>query len=624
MANEVQEIKSRLSVEEVIGEYVPLTKAGTNFKACCPFHSEKSPSFMISPQKQIWHCFGCGEGGDIFTFIEKIENVDFAESLRILAKKAGVVLRKSNPKLRSEKNLLMEITAWAQKYFYTQLLKNRQAELAKDYLKNRDITKQSVVDFGIGYSLSGWDALLSFLKSRKFKEVDIEKTGLIIKKDRGGYYDRFRERVIFPIRNVNGEVIGFGGRILKKDEKSAKYINSPQSLIYNKSQVVYGLYEAKQAIKEKGFVIVVEGYMDVIMNHQVGIKNVIASSGTAFTREQIQLLKRYTDTLLFCFDADAAGQAALLRGIDAALLQGMKIKVISIPQGYGKDPDECIKKNVDVWKQSIQDAVPIVQYYITKKLSDLRTKSPAEQSERVRFILEILQKVQDSIEQSYWLQEVSRRSGLEIHILQEQLREIGNGLPLQKDQAKKDVHRQSAVQPVAEENEQMALYKQLFSLIILIPQAVGYIEEHLEARMIMHELYQALYKSLINFYNSREQIVPTLNDGTFDYLKLVDFTSEPHQPDEEFTRILKNIGKDRLQQAFDRLALQAQDHYIGVSQDELRYELKLLLHRIKELYVKVRIDDISQELEKEHDVDKITQLSQEFNLLMNYVKEKND
>lgn len=623
MANEVQEIKNKLSVEDVLGDYIQLKKAGVNYKACCPFHNEKTPSLMVSPQKQVWHCFGCGEGGDIFTFVQNIENIEFAESLRILAKKAGVVLRKSNPKLRNEKNTLIEISGLAQKFFQAQLFKNAKAEHAKAYIKERGITKESVVQFGIGYSLESWDALLRFLSSRKFKYEAIEKAGLVIKKDRGGYYDRFRDRLMFPIRNVNGEVIGFGGRVLKKDEKSAKYINSPQSLIYNKSEVVYGLYEGKAGIRQNGAAIVVEGYMDVIMNHQVGVTNVVASSGTAFTKEQIQLLKRYTDTLLFCFDTDQAGQAALLRGIDLALAHGMKIRVIIIPDGYGKDPDDCIKKDPDVWKKAITDAVPIIEYYLHKTLQGFRKRSIEDQSADIKFLLEMIQKVPDVIEQTSWIHELSRKVNIESSILQERMKTLRTEQG-QEGGTQSRSAQQSKAEPVVkariqkQEDEHISLYKQLFAIFVVKPQTFTYLNEHIAVQAFKNDFFAAIYKLLVKFYNTNNHVLPVTNDGTFDYQKFIHwvYTEPHHREDEEFTVILKNTDKKALYTSFERLLLQAQSMYAELSFEGLQRELQIIVQRIISLYTSTRIEEISQALDTESDPDKIKQLSKEFNDLL--------
>ena len=335
----IDEIKNRLDIVEVVQGYIKLKKAGKDYKALCPFHKEKNPSFFVSPSKQIWHCFGsCGEGGDIFKFVMKIEGVEFADALRTLARKAGVVLRKQDPQVQSQRNILYQICEEASEFFQGELQKNNQV---LEYLKNRGLKLQTIKDFKIGYASNSWDALYNHLTELGFEKDDVEKAGLLVKKEgTNKYYDRFRSRIMFPIADLNGQIVGFSGRIYgKEDEKTAKYVNIPETLIYNKSRIIYGLDKAKLEIRKKDQAILVEGQMDLIMTHQTGTKNAVAVSGTALTPDHLQILKRYTENLVFCFDADTGGESATKRAIATAQQFDFNIKVALLPRDK-KDPAE--------------------------------------------------------------------------------------------------------------------------------------------------------------------------------------------------------------------------------------------------------------------------------------------
>ena len=320
MPNDVDQIKSRLDVVDVIGEYVSLKQSGQNWKGLCPFHGEKTPSFMVHREKQIWHCFGCGLGGDIFEFIEKFENVDFPEALEILARKAGVELsREVQPGASNKRTRLFQLLSEAVN-FYQEQLKSDPGSSARQYLASRGVTAESISSFALGYAPAEWDKLANYLRNKGFSLEELIAAGVALKSERGpGIYDRFRDRLLFPIFDVQDRPVGFGGRTLDPGAREAKYINSSQGPVYNKSTILYNLNLAKEHIRSAGYALLVEGYMDVVGCVQAGIKNVVATSGTALTQEQVKLLKRYCNEIRLCFDADLAGQSASERGIDLAL-----------------------------------------------------------------------------------------------------------------------------------------------------------------------------------------------------------------------------------------------------------------------------------------------------------------
>jgi len=425
----VDEVKERLDIVDVISGYVSLKKAGRSFKGLCPFHAEKTPSFIVFPDTQSWHCFGaCGTGGDVFSFIMKRENIEFGEALQLLAKRAGVELAPRGPAETAEekrKERLREINTAAAQYFHNLLLQSREGARAKEYLGRREMASETINAFQLGYALDAWEALKGHLVGRGYKVTDILAAGLIVKREGGGHYDRFRGRLIFPIRDVRGRVIGFGGRVL--DDGLPKYLNSPQTPLFNKSSVLYGIDLAKGAIRRENMAVIVEGYMDVLMAHQHGMANVVASMGTALTEAQLRLLKRLTKKFTLALDADAAGDQATLRGLALAretldrqivpvpTSRGLisyegrldaEIRIITLPEG--KDPDEVIRENPDRWNELVQAALPVVDYYFEALTSDLDLTSAKGKSEAVRRLLPIIREITDSTEQTHYVQKLSR------------------------------------------------------------------------------------------------------------------------------------------------------------------------------------------------------------------------
>ncbi|AOT68505.1 DNA primase [Geosporobacter ferrireducens] len=403
----IEEIRNRSDIVEAVSKYVNLKKAGSNYKGLCPFHHEKTPSFIVSEEKQLYHCFGCGEGGDIINFIMKMENLDFIDAVTTLGEKAGIRIEEASSKEEKKefenRNRIYEMNREAALFFYSNLIKKENKGL--EYLKERKVDLSTIKKFGLGYAENQWEALNNYLLKKGYTQEMILSAGLVLKRNqKDGCYDRFRNRIIFPIINTTGKVIGFGGRAL--GDEQPKYLNSPETSVFNKGRNLYGLNTAKKVLGKEKRMIVVEGYMDVISLSQRGISNVVASLGTALTKEQAALLKRYTDEVYIAYDGDSAGQAAALRGLEVLGEAGCDVKVVIFTQG--KDPDEIItKKGKKVFLDELEGALSLIDYKITlvKKENDLTTIEG-----RIKFvkaIAEIIKQLKSPVEVDAYIKKIS-------------------------------------------------------------------------------------------------------------------------------------------------------------------------------------------------------------------------
>ena len=420
--DEIAQIKDRLDILEIISSYLTVKKAGVNYKALCPFHTEKTPSFMISPERQTYKCFGCNEFGDIFTFIEKMEGVDFYNALKILADRAGVKLSPKSIRHNDrdyqpdQTTKLFEINDWAAKVYNKILTDHPKAATARQYLEKRGLSLETIEEFKIGYAPSSWDFLIKFLSMKKYDNKEIFKAGLLVQRQGGdGFYDRFRGRITFPINNIMGACVGFTTRLLDDNPNppagGAKYINSAESPIYKKSKIIYGLDKAKMAIKDANLAIVVEGNMDVIACHQAGFKNVVASSGTALTIDQLKILTRYSPDIAFSFDSDNAGQAAMKKAVALALQNDVSTKIISLPLAY-KDPDEAISANPKHWSDAVEKAKPALEYWIDLLIKNAKTLEVSTKKNIAREILPIIKIIYSDIEKEHYIKYLSMRLGI--------------------------------------------------------------------------------------------------------------------------------------------------------------------------------------------------------------------
>jgi DNA primase len=435
MNSPVQKIKERLSIEEVISSYLKLEKSGVNFKAKCPFHNEKTPSFFVSPGRNSFYCFGCGAKGDIFTFVEEFEGLDFKGALKLLANRAGVVLEQFNPEAESEKERLYRAMEVATEFFSENLLTN---EKGLAYLKARGLTEHSIKDFRIGFVKNDWRELYNYLSKKGFSDTDLEKAGLV-KKTEKGYYDRFRGRIMFPIADSSGRIIAFSGRLFEDDGKSAKYLNSPETPIFNKSSVLYGLDKAKDSIRKNNFSILVEGQFDLVLSHQAGFRNTVATSGTAltdatFSKENVVsnlgLIRRISGNLVLAFDADKAGINASLRASKIALSLGMDVKVASLPEGV--DPADLIsgkysapeKGGTEAWREAIRNAKHVIEFLLDKILSQNQKDSRYLGREIKERVLPYVAALDSAIEQMHFLKKISERAQIPESALENDLKKV--------------------------------------------------------------------------------------------------------------------------------------------------------------------------------------------------------
>lgn len=417
--NILDDILSKIDIAELISGYLPLKRAGRNFKALCPFHQEKTPSFMVNPQRQIYHCFGCGAGGNAFSFLMQYEHMEFPEAVEVLARRAGVVLPQDNSQSKDNNtiSLIYKINEWASLY-YQSLLNSPAGAVGRDYLHKRGIKQDMQSLFRLGLSLNKPDGLINYIreKHRQVSVALLEKVGLIISRQEGGYFDRFRNRIIFPIFDVKNRVVAFGGRLLGDDANLAKYINSPETPVYVKGRFLYGLNFSQEAIRQKDCAVVVEGYLDFLTPYQAGLKNIVASLGTSLTVEQIRLLKRYTHNVVMVYDSDQAGQAACLRSLDMFIEDQMNVKVAVLPPNF--DPDLFVRQfGIEAFQEKIRTAWNLFDYKmnILNQAYDINT--PEGKASLAQEMLASLNKFKDAILQSEYLKRLSQ----ELNIREEAL-----------------------------------------------------------------------------------------------------------------------------------------------------------------------------------------------------------
>jgi len=583
MGSNTEEIKQRLDLADLIQEYVKLTPAGGNFKARCPFHNEKTPSFMVSPEKQIWHCFGCGLGGDHFEFIKKIEGIEFPEALRILAQKANVTLDFHNPEVHSHKTKLVDIGAEIASFWHQKLKTDASAEVIRKYLEERKVGQQSIDEFMLGYSADSWDEVIKFLQNKGYSLLEISQAGLSVPGNQNRPYDRFRGRLMFPIRNVHGNVVGFGARKMKEEDTGGKYINSPQSDIYNKSEILYNLDQAKMEIKRLDYAILVEGYMDVLACHKAGTKNVVAVSGTSLTEGQIRLLKRYTQNVMIAFDADVAGTLANLRGIDLAWQSGLNVKVIHLPQG--KDPDDLIKASAEEWRQLVGKADNFMDYIFIVTLENLDLTRVDHKKKAAQKLLKVIAKLGDEVERSHYLNKLAKKLGVDEESLKKVLARLKN-----KDQARPITAETQLKAPAI--NRDKVLAERFLSLLFKFPKQIPLISQQIEPEIVAENLSQEVYKKLIIYYNNKQSFA--------------------------FEEFIKEFPKER-ESFLNKLMLIAETDETQEDPLIIKQELGQVINRLKKNYFNIKLQALNLDIaqaERQSNQGRMNELSGDFSKIL--------
>lgn len=570
---DTQVIKDRLDIVQIIGEYITVKKAGTNWKANCPFHHEKSPSFMVHQDKQIWHCFGCGKGGDVFSFVQEIEGMDFPEVLKLLAKRAGVEI--ATYKSDTDNGLrarLLEINSTAAYFFHRMLLDMEVSQAAREYLERRQVKPETTIDWQIGFVPDQWELLTKYLVKKGYALEDMVTAGLTIKREGAdvqtgkGYYDRFRGRIMFPISDAHGNIVGFTGRVLVETETSGgKYVNTPQSPLYDKSRVLYGINKAKTAIKSKDLAVLVEGQMDVVACHQAGMANVVAASGTALTIEQIKLIKRYTSNIAMAFDADAAGQNAGKRGISIAMEEGMNIRVIQIPVGFAKDADECLKKDAAVWFKAVEGAKGVMDWYFAVTLFGLNRTDPKKKQEAVSILLAEIARVPYAVERDEWVKRLADELSIEVSILRSELKKSNTTI---KPIAKLNTPVTTVIPIPQSLLDQFG--QEFWSLLLKYPQEYGKLHEKLKPGYFEDGALRSLYETAESFYNKDTQL--------------------------DLDALRHYYHKEGLENSIDILLLRPYKNFDEINPAEAGKELQTIVERLKDEWRKRRGKEIAREL----------------------------
>ncbi len=572
--DDLELIKQKLNIVEFIQEYLPLKKAGVNYKANCPFHQERTPSFMVSPERGIFHCFGCGIGGDIFKFLMEKEGIEFKEALELLAKKAGVVLKHT----RQEKNsldILFEINLKAAQFFSYMLLEHPLGKPALDYLKKRGLTEETIKLFGLGYAPLNWESLSKFLKKRGFLEKDLVDVGLSIP-SRKGCYDRFRGRVMFPLINSKDQIIGFAGRVLGKGEP--KYINSPQTQIFDKSKFLFGFNLAKSSIRQKKEAIIVEGEMDMITSFQSGIKNIVSSKGTALTEKQVELLQKNAESISLCFDADLAGDSASRRGIDLADKAGLNIKVIQIKDA--KDPAELCLKDPEKWKEAIEKAISIYDYYLNSVTLRFNPKSATGKKSIFAELIPIWSTISDSMIKEHYIQKLASMLQVKDELVRNELK---TNTPKHPNIPNLQVLEKGKDDKIDSPDRRKLLEEYLVTLILHLPSSITYIPNFPETLFTKEDLKQ-VYVLLVL------------------YLDQISFKGKSFKIS-EFIKFVPGELVDQI----DKLYLISIDEKLE-NHTAWQKELDLVISELKKMLIKASLEKLSLEIKQAQSFEKLDTL----------------
>ncbi|MFZ5392083.1 MAG: DNA primase [Patescibacteria group bacterium] len=568
--NEIEEIKQRLDVVELAKNYMTLRQAGRNFKAVCPLHNEKTPSLMVSPDKQIWHCFGCGAGGDIFALVQKMEGLDFYESLKILAEKAGVEL-KQNPgykKFKQEAERLTDINTLAAEFYYQAFKLSKIGVVAREYVKKRGLDEATINKFKIGYAPDLWDALVNFLKSRGKSEQEMQTVGLVSRTKKNTVVDRFRQRLMFPIWDQNNIIVGFTGRVLR-EEDNPKYLNTAATKLFDKSKIWYGLNFAKEKIKNKNEVIVCEGQMDVIACHQAGYDQAVCSSGTAVSVLQLKLLKRWTENIVLAFDKDQAGLLAGYRLTGLALAAGLKVKIIDM--GEYKDPDEMIRADKSKWEESLKGAKDFVDYYIDA--FSLNSGDVKQKQDLADKIIPLVDQVEDEVGKGHYLGWLADKLGVDSRFVLEKYEkwQKKNEADLVKKAGKEEKNKQRTIDLADPRLRLLGLFLAFWNNL------------RDERKYLPSDISSVKLKEIVTYLQAKKE------NSDFDWSELAGF-------DEKVVIDLR------------KLVLVIEKEYQDLDEELIKNEVKLLLTRIEAIGYerkKEELENMISEAEKTGEREKV-------------------
>ncbi len=627
-------------VEEVIGDFVQLKRAGSNLKGLSPFSDEKSPSFMVSPVKQIWKDFSSGKGGNAVTFVMEHEHFSFPEAIKYLAKKYNIEIEETEQTIEdvaeaNEKESMYLVSEYAQKFFQNTMLNTDEGKsIGLSYFKERGFTSETIKKFGLGYSPETWDAFTKEALGQGYKLDYIEKVGLTILREDGRHFDRFKGRVMFPIQSMSGRVLGFGGRILTSDKKAAKYLNSPESEIYHKSKVLYGIFHAKQAIAKLDNCFLCEGYTDVIQMHQAGIENVVSSSGTALTPDQIRLINRLTKNITVLFDGDAAGLRASIRGIDLILEEGMNVKVCTFPDG--DDPDSFAKKTPqeELLKYLDENAMDFIQFKASLLMKDAKN-DPIKKAELIRDMVMSISKIPDRIKREIYVQECSRIMDISEEVLFNTLAQLVQkdiskaGEKLKQDQKAFEVHKNENVSVNVKVDVLYELERKIIEILLLY----GNNEEDFEDFLLksndegeLHEVKEVnKYKVFQRIYLSLHEDEVELANPIFKaiYNDLIQYFNEAEKF--EIEQYLMRLSPELSQEVTtilmddERVALhnwEAKQIYVKQKDQTIGQYVSETILSLRWFLVNKIIDEIKTSISPEMDADNSDNLS----MVMDYSK----
>ena len=602
--NKIEEIRSAANIVDIISEYVPLRKRGRNFLGLCPFHSEKTPSFTVNEEKQIYHCFGCHAGGNVYKFLMEYEKISFVEAVQDLAKRMGITLEFDENVIeekQSEQEVLYDINTLAARYFSDNLLNSAEGEIGREYFNKRKIRLQTLRAFGLGYSLNGWE---NFIEYAKEKKIDLEKAvqlGLIGRNNDGRLFDKFSGRIIFPIFSPNGRVVAFAGRILENREGTAKYLNSPESLIYTKGKILYGLSFAKDEIRRQDKAILVEGYMDLISLYQSGIKNVVAVSGTALTEDQVLLLSRYTKNAVLLFDADTAGIKASMRSIELLLRRDMEIKIVSLPSG--EDPDSYVNNyGKEKFEELIRYAQNFIEYQSAYYESLGMFEDPAKTSEAIRDLVKPAALINDELKRALLIKSIAKKFNLREKLLE---KELDNALQQTKKQEKLETDRKlkeeaktdSIIKDKSVPEHIFLLEKDIIKVLLEDnPEIAPLILNNVSEEEFVFQFHKLIITVIKNLYNSEKEI--TVNN----------LLSEINDV------IIQNYIRDLILEKYS-VSKKLEDLYPGPSKNDI------LLKETKDMINKFKVLKLLMELKSNESYLKNTDNREEEETIMHNIRE---